>query len=355
MIARVLVLTLGLAILTALLGGLYRLGLVPLAPPELFVRHHGALLGGVLFPGLIALERAVALGRLWPWAAPVSALLALLATGWAGSAAYPALMLLASLLLLEQVVLWQRSPGAQTAIPLLAVGLLLLTDWRWGHGVSPEFCAPGWATFLILLIAAERIEFSFLAQKRNLWMILAVLTNCLGLLFQEWRVLGLGWAGLALWLVRHDIARLNYRRFGLAAYSARSVLAGYFWLVCSGLQLVVFGLPYSAGPHFDRVLHGVFVGFVLSMVMAHGPIIFPALCKLPICFGPWFYLPLALLHLSLAGRCLGWQSAGAAGNLLSMLLFGVTMAVHYRPGHNPWLVHQLSSPEASRNKFQSKT
>ena len=353
--ARLLVFSLGLAILIALLGGVFRLGGLPFSPPMPFVQHHGALLGGVLFPGLIGLERAVALGRWWGWASPLMALLSLAATAMAGTAAYPLLMLLAGLLLLQQSILWQRAPGAQTAIPLLAAGLLLLTDWRWAHGVSAEFCAPGWASFLVLIIAAERIEFSFLGSKRNRLMILWVLTACLGVCLQEWRVLGAGWIGLAYWLVRHDIARLNYRRQGLAAYTACSVLAGYGWLLASGLQLLAWGLPYSAGPHFDRVLHGVFVGFVLSMVIAHGPIIFPAICKLPIRFSRWFYVPLTLLHLSLAVRCLGWQAAGGQGNLLAMLLFAGMMATHYRPGHNPWLAHQASSPEAPRSKLQSKT
>ncbi len=334
---RLLVLGLGVAILLGLLGGLSRLIAAPLSLPEVFTRHHGALLGGVLFPALICLERAVALGGRWTWTAPATALLAIVMTGRVGSASYPVFMLLAGTLLVQQIVLWRRAPGIQTATALLAVGLLLLTDWRWGHGNPPEFCAPGWATFLILTIAAERIEFSFLGGRRSNSMVLAILTSGLGVVLQEWKILGLGWMCLALWLATHDIARLNYRRHGLGAYTARSVLAGYFWLAASALQLLAFGLPYSAGPHFDRVLHGVFVGFVLSMVIAHGPIILPAICKLPICFGPWFYLPLGLLHLSLVARCLGWQSIGAEGNLLAMLLFGLTMAAHYRPGYNPWL------------------
>ncbi|MBS2039877.1 hypothetical protein JST97_33135 [bacterium] len=90
----------------------------------------------------------------------------------------------------------------------------------------------------------------------------------------------------------------------------------------SGLQLATGGLPYLAGPASDRILHGVFIGFVLSMVLAHGPLIFPALCRLPIRFSHWFYLPLLLLHLSLLLRCFVWREAGAAWTALAMCLYG---------------------------------
>lgn len=57
-----------------------------------------------------------------------------------------------------------------------------------------------------------------------------------------------------------------------------------------------------AGPRYDAVLHIVFVGFVISMIFGHAPIIFPAILGVPINFQPAFYIHLILLHTSLALR-----------------------------------------------------
>jgi len=49
----------------------------------------------------------------------------------------------------------------------------------------------------------------------------------------------------------------------------------------------------------------VFVGFVISMIFGHAPIIFPAVLGVPISFRPAFYIHLVLLHLSLIVRVTG--------------------------------------------------
>jgi succinate dehydrogenase hydrophobic anchor subunit len=46
----------------------------------------------------------------------------------------------------------------------------------------------------------------------------------------------------------------------------------------------------------------VFVGFVISMIFGHAPIIFPAILGVPINFMSGFYVHLILLHASLALR-----------------------------------------------------
>ena len=173
-----------------------------------------------------------------------------------------------------------------------------------------------------MVIAAERLELSFLYRSASLVMPGAALLILASVALQQPAGVGLGWLMFALWLLGRDLARRNAGRSGLVAYTARSVLLGYAWLAASGLQLLVFGLPALSGPAFDRVLHGVFVGFALSMVMAHGPIIFPALLKCSMAFSNWFYLPLLLLHSSLLIRFLGPSAKwGAAGNVLAVLIF----------------------------------
>lgn len=73
------------------------------------------------------------------------------------------------------------------------------------------------------------------------------------------------------------------------------------WLGIGGGLSLVFGAQV-AGPRYDAVLHVVFVGFVISMIFGHAPIIFPAILGVPINFQPAFYIHLVLLHASLALR-----------------------------------------------------
>src|SRR5690606_8936470 len=72
-------------------------------------------------------------------------------------------------------------------------------------------------------------------------------------------------------------------------------------LLVSGSIVAAVGLP-SAGLLYDAALHGVFVGYVLSMVFAHAPIILPAVARVKVPFTPALYAPLAVLHLRLAAR-----------------------------------------------------
>ena len=335
-LSRILIVSLLPIMLSGLLGGLSRLIGLPVA--DFFRIYHGPILCAVVFPGLMGLERAVAIDRGWAWIPTLSALLSLLGMVMLGRSAFPILVMTAAGLLVQQVFLWRRRPGLDGQIAAVAPICLWLADWRWGVGDPAPLCALGWSSFLIMVIAAERLELSFLYRSASLVMPGAALLTLASVALQQPAGVGLGWLMFALWMLGRDLARRNAGRSGLVAYTARSVLLGYAWLAASGLQLLVFGLPALSGPAFDRVLHGVFVGFALSMVMAHGPIIFPALLKCSMAFSNWFYLPLLLLHSSLLIRFLGPSAKwGAAGNVLAVLIFGLTMVAHSRSGGKPWL------------------
>jgi hypothetical protein len=94
------------------------------------------------------------------------------------------------------------------------------------------------------------------------------------------------------------------RKTGLPRFAAVCLLGGYFWLGIGGLLVLVYGVA-GAGPLYDAVLHTIFLGFVISMIFGHAPIIFPAVLKTPIHYTPVFYAHLALLHLSLLLRVVG--------------------------------------------------
>jgi hypothetical protein len=90
-------------------------------------------------------------------------------------------------------------------------------------------------------------------------------------------------------------------------------------------------LPYAGHAARDAALHALGLGFVFSMIFAHAPIVLPALARVRLRFTPFFYAPLALLHLSLAARLapvadtLAQRSWGAALNAGAVLAFALTV------------------------------
>jgi len=132
---------------------------------------------------------------------------------------------------------------------------------------------------------------------------------------------------LTAWLLKHDVARRTIRQPGLPRFIGACLLSGYVWLGVSGLLALRFG-GMVAGPHYDAMLHTLFLGFVFAMIFGHAPIIFPAVLGKPISFRSTFYTHLVALHLSLSLRVIGdlmpWSSGRLWGGLLNaavLLLF----------------------------------
>ena len=139
----------------------------------------------------------------------------------------------------------------------------------------------------------------------------------------------------AAWLLRNDIARRRIKAGGQARFIAVSLLSGYVWLAVGGLLAIRFG-GVMAGPHYDAILHSVFLGFVFTMIFGHAPIIFPAVLKVPMVYSPRFYSHLILLNISLALRVTGdllpWWPARLWGGLLNVIvlllfLFNTAIAI----------------------------
>ncbi len=107
-------------------------------------------------------------------------------------------------------------------------------------------------------------------------------------------------------------------------YIAVCILAGYAWLGIGGGLEWVSG-EATAGPLYDAWLHAILVGFVFSMVFGHALILFPALLRIDFPFSPAFYLPLAILHLSLLLRLAGDLGAGPDARRIGGLLNGLAI------------------------------
>jgi hypothetical protein len=102
-------------------------------------------------------------------------------------------------------------------------------------------------------------------------------------------------------LLRHDIARRTVHVAGQPRFAAVSILAGHVWLGVAGVLLVV--APPGAGPFsYDAAVHAITIGFVLSTVFGHAPIILPAVTGLRVPYTRAAYAPLVLLHLSVILR-----------------------------------------------------
>lgn len=334
----------GLALLAGLDAGLLLLGVpAPVSTARLPDAHGMVMVLG--FVGtVIALERAVALRRPMGFAAP--ALLGvggLLVTSPAplrlGQSAFA---LGTAALVLVYIPLWRRQ--RDDSVLIQAFGAVLATGGAllWLGGMPVARLLPWLAGFVVLTIAGERLELArvmLLAAStvRQLIGVAAMITvgTVLTLLWPTvgYLVLGLSLLWLVGWLLVHDVTRRTIRAKGLPRFMAGCLLTGYVWLAVAGAIWVLAG-GVTQGPGYDAVIHAVFLGFTMSMIMAHAPVILPAVlrCRLP--YHPVMIAPPVLLHASLLLRlCVGdghgvdlARQIGGSLNVVALLGFAVITA-----------------------------
>jgi hypothetical protein len=321
-------------------AGLARLGWNVPAPVSAAAASHGPLMVCGFFGVVIALERAVAIGRLWAYAGPLLAGAGGLAcaAGWLSVA--PWLFVAGSVVLLAATVDILRRQSALFNVTLtLAAACWTIGNALWATASSADAVVQWWFAFLILTIAAERLELSrFLMPspiaRRLFTAIVVIIGTGLAGAPAPWSatVFGAGLFALAAWLAKQDIARRTVRKRGLTRFIAVCLLSGYAWLALGGAIIAAAGLVPGTRS-YDAALHALGLGFVFSMVFGHAPIIFPAVLRIPIPYHPTFYLPLALLHVSLLARVAGdavgqfaWTRAGGLLNALALAAFVVGTA-----------------------------
>ena len=100
------------------------------------------------------------------------------------------------------------------------------------------------------------------------------------------------------------------------------------------MLILAAGGLVPATPAYDAALHAIGMGFVISMVFGHAPIIFPAVLRVTMRYHPSFYAPLALLHFALALRLAGdaggdpdWVRWGGLLGAAALLAFIASTAV----------------------------
>lgn len=331
-----------LSLVGGLVGGLLRAGVaIPIGDAAWVgptISQHAALLICGFLGSVIGFERAVAVhakpALLAPLLSAVSGLALLV--GWTATAR-AGFVVAALVFVAVNTVLVARQRAPHTGVLLLGALAWLLGNLAFWVGDQGPATLAWWFSFLVLTIAAERLEMTRLMRRRPAaWPLFGTIVALLlagatlscpspehgGALF------GAALSGLALWLMRYDIARRTVTTQGLSRYMALGLLGGYGWLLLAGLGWIGLSLGL---PTRDLALHALAIGFVLSMVMAHAPVIAPAVLGLKVQFGWPFYLPLVLLHgslvLRLAGGAFddGLRTAGALLNVAALALFVCTM------------------------------
>lgn len=332
-----------IALLSGMWAGLLRLGwILPGGSGPLPVSHGPLMVSGFLGT-LIALERVVALRQRWMFIGPLFS-----GMGWLASLLVPSqplgpvLITLGSLILLVIfTVIIRREPRIFTFT--MGVGALswLVGNLLWLSGKPVFTIVLWWAAFLVFTIAGERLELSRVLRPKQWHYLLfsaAALVFLAGVILSTWmldtgtRLAGLGMILTAAWLIRFDIARRNLRhKLPLTRYIAACLFAGYIWLGISGGIALLAGGQIGGGL-YDALLHAVFVGFVISMIFGHAPIIIPAVTGALVKFSPRFYAHLLLLHISLvlriAGDLLGqpaWRKWGGLFNEIAIILFLISI------------------------------
>jgi hypothetical protein len=295
--------------------GLLRLGwALPLPWPDQLILHGPLMIGGFLGT-LVGLERAIGIARPWAYAAPAASAAgaALLVVGTTVTAGAFLITTASGIVTAVFIVIVRAQPSLFATTMLAGSASWLAGNVLWSSGYAIFRVVYWWIAFLVLTIAGERLELNRLLRPAGAVraaFVAAVMVVIAGVSATEWapsagvRLTGVGLGALCGWLAVNDIARRTIRQPGVTRYIAVSMLLAYCWLGIGAAVAIVTG-AFEPGPAHDAILHAIFLGFALSMVFGHAPIVLPAVTGLTLRYRPMFYAPLLLLQFSMAVRLVG--------------------------------------------------
>lgn len=296
---------LALAALSLLLGlwsGLSRLGCdLKLLYPSM---HHGAIMVGGFLGTLISLEKILPLKR------KVLFLIPLLS----GISSF---FFIAGLPVVSWLFLCAASAGLTAVFfnyflrEKSIVYLLMLAGgicWFIGNFMLLSqkmypLAFPWWLGFALFVITSERLELmKFLPVstrvKKVLLILLAIYVIGVALSFHGVGsfISGTALIGIAVWLMRYDLIGISIKKNGLTKFVAVSLLCGYIAMLLAGVLVLALDNQAMA---YDAVVHLFFLGFVFSMIFAHGPIILPGVLGISVKpYHKLLYVWLMMLHAS---------------------------------------------------------
>ncbi len=349
----VLLLPAALALIAGLTGALILLDLPGVSTPhagQAIADVHGPLMVLGFLGTLIALERAVAARAPWTYAAPALLGLGALATMPEISRAAGQLLTVTGALTLcaTYVVLWRRQRDDAVLVELLAAGYAVLAAAIWAR-LDVAAVLPWLIGFVVFTIAAERVELARLHIAHGERRLVAhaaayTLAATAAMLWPQLgnRLTALVLLALTIWLAHADVARRTIRSQGQPRYAAVALLTGYGWLAVAALTWFGAGQP-AGDAAYDTIVHATFLGFAMSMVLAHAPVILPAVVRRPLAYRPLLWVPLGLLHAGLVIR-IGfgnglpdlpvWRIGGTV-NVLALLALPVALVLAARAAGRP--------------------
>jgi hypothetical protein len=313
-----------LCLLAGLWGGLLLLGLPVPTLLASTAEEHGVLMALGFLGTVISLERAVALGRPWAFAAPALAGAGGVAVLLSLPPVVGRLLLCAAsiVLVVVYVVVHRIQPALHLRVMAAGAVCWYVATLFWLTGWPLPRVVPWIAGFLVLTIIGERLELArvaFLTRTSVRQFLVGAVVFGVGLILTTTgltgsmglRVAGAGMIALAVWGSVHDVARRTVKIPGVTRFMAVCLLAGYVWLFIGGLIWMFAGNLGASVSIYDAALHTVFLGFVMSMIFGHAPVIVPAVLRVRLPFRPWFYLHVGLLHASLLARVIGGDGLGS--------------------------------------------
>jgi len=328
--------------------GLLRLGwALPLPWPDQLILHGPLMIGGFLGT-LVGLERAIGTARPWAYAAPAASAAGavLLVFGTTGTAGALLITVASGIVTAVFIVIVRAQPSLFAATMLAGSASWLIGNALWIGGDAIFRVVFWWIAFLVLTIAGERLELNRLLRPAGAvraGFVAAVMVVVAGVCATGWapsagvQLTGVGLAALCAWLAVNDIARRTIRQPGVTRYIAVSMLLAYCWLGIGAAVAIVTG-AFDPGPAHDAILHAIFLGFALSMVFGHAPIVLPAVTGLTLRYRATFYAPLLLLQFSMALRLVGdlieelgrYRAWGGLLNAFALLMFLLNTASRAR-------------------------
>jgi hypothetical protein len=327
-----------LCLLSGLWSGLNRIGwdiaLLPLTP------HHGAIMVGGFLGTLIALEKIIPLKKKSLYLIPVLNGLSVIFF-FLSHPKIAVYVLVFSSTALCFVFLYYFKQQRSLIYVLMFCGAIC---WVVGNilVLTKSFyplAFPWWAAFALFIIAAERLELmKFLpVSKFNKYIfVLLLLCFLIGVMFSFHGtgnlICGLALIGISIWLMRNDMIAINIKKTGIAKFVAISLCIGYMALLLTGIFFFSLSDQWLT---YDAIVHSFFLGFVFSMIFAHGPMILPGILGIFVTpFSRILYLWLALLHVSwliriFADVSIEMEMRKISGLLSAVAVLGyfITMAV----------------------------
>lgn len=337
----------GVGLVAGLVAALGLLGVAPV--PARLAADHGPLMVFGFVGGAIGLERTVAVRASWAWAGPVFHVLGVMTLLAGAPPTAPAFFFALSFVVLGAIYTTIYRRQATLSILVQATGVVggVSAAVLWGVGFTFATAMPLAVLYVVATIIGERMELARLTvagTSAEVHITVAVYALALAaLVFLESPAIGYVLMGVALMAVaivtaRVDVARRLVHGSGLPRYSAACMLAGYLWLVLAGVVRVAFGHE-AGGLTYDVAVHAVFVGFVMSMIFAHAPIIVTSVLRVKVPYHPALYAPLVLLQASLVvrfigdarGAIMGWQAGGIVGvvAIICFLATAITLGIRH--------------------------